>query len=526
MPVAPEYLHLVYPGPFPAYLYGRASHDPTKRGRSVAAQLHEGRELCELYGWPIVGTFDKDVDRSASRHAKRTRDDFEAMLDGIAAGKCRIVVAWEASRYYRDLEAYVRLRNACYEAGVLLCYNGAVYDLSKRADRKATAQDALQAEDEAEAISDRQLRTKRLMAEQGRPGGRTPFGYARRYDPDTGDLEGQYPHPERARLVAQAFAMVDSSQTTYAAAQWLEAQPHGRHPSGIPWDAHRIRSMLMNPAYVGKRVFRGEVIGDGEWEPISDDPEFEARFYRVQKILKDPTRLKHQGTRVKHLLSHLALCAPCGDHAVLTTIKGRRGRKYNCKETGNTSMPVDTLDAIVEEAVLTWLASDAAKEAFRPDTDQEAQRALAQARLTGLETQLKEAQRQATTFNDEGKPLLSVTSLAAIEAQLAPRIVEERAKVEAMTSPGMPPLVRQLIDSDDIEAMWDSELSLPQQRDVIRNIVTVRLNKASGRGVRTVEPGRVELSFVGQPGFRARPIPAREYGALRLAHRAAPETDL
>lgn len=501
MPVAPEYLHLVYPGPFPAFLYGRASHDPQKRGRSVSDQLYEGRALCEQYGWPVVGVFDKDVDRSASRHAKKTRADFEAMLDGIAAGKCRIVVAWEASRYYRDLEAYVRLRNACYAAGVLLCYNGAIYDLSKRADRKATAQDALQAEDEAEAISDRQLRTKRRMAEQGRPGGRTPFGYVRRYDPDTGDLEGQYRHPKRARLVAEVFAMVDSSQTTYAAAAWLEAQPNGKHPSGIPWDAHRVRSMLMNPAYIGKRVFRGEVVGDGLWDPISDDPGFEAQFYRVQAILKDPTRLKHQGTRVRHLLSHLALCGECGDHVVLTTIKGRRGRKYNCKATGNTSMPVDTLNAVVEEAVLTWLSSDAAKDAFRPDADHEAEAALARARLKGMQDQLDDARRQARTFDAEGRPGLSVMSLASLEKELAPLIGEQQDKVEA--SSGVPPLVRQLMDSPDIESMWEDDLVLPQQREVIRTIVTVRLRKASRRGIRTVEPGRVELSFVGQPGFKS-----------------------
>ncbi|MFE5872875.1 recombinase family protein, partial [Streptomyces roseifaciens] len=120
MPIAPEHLHLMYEGPFYAYLYGRNSQDPRKKGSSVKDQLDEGHELCEGNNWPVVDVF-RDVGVSASRHARKNRKDFEAMIEGINAGKCRIVVAWEASRYYR----------------------------------KATAQDALQAEDEVEGIRDR-----------------------------------------------------------------------------------------------------------------------------------------------------------------------------------------------------------------------------------------------------------------------------------------------------------------------------------------------------------------------------------
>ncbi|WP_267888833.1 hypothetical protein [Streptomyces sp. NRRL F-5755] len=35
MSVAPEYLHLVYSGPFYAFLYGRNSVDPKRKARSV-----------------------------------------------------------------------------------------------------------------------------------------------------------------------------------------------------------------------------------------------------------------------------------------------------------------------------------------------------------------------------------------------------------------------------------------------------------------------------------------------------------
>jgi hypothetical protein len=45
---------------------------------------------------------------------------------------------------------------------------------------------------------------------------------------------------------------------------------------------------------------------------------------------------------------------------------------------------------------------------------------------------------------------------------------------------------------------------LEQKREVIREVVTVRLYKASRLGMRELEPGRITLSFVGEPGFVGR----------------------
>src|SRR5688500_20304872 len=112
MPIAPEYLHLVYPDTvFHALLYGRASRDPRKKGRSVGDQLDTGQDLCDAHGWPVAETF-RDIDRSASRHERRARDDFEAIIAAIDAKKGRIVVAFETSRTYRTVEIYIRLRTA------------------------------------------------------------------------------------------------------------------------------------------------------------------------------------------------------------------------------------------------------------------------------------------------------------------------------------------------------------------------------------------------------------------------------
>lgn len=507
MPVAPEYLHLVYPGEtFPAYLYGRASHDPTKRGRSVDTQLHEGRELCDRFSWPVVGVFDKDVDRSASRHAKRQRADFEAMLDGIAAGKCRIVVAWEASRYYRDLEAYVRLRSACLAANVLLCYNGAVYDLSKREDRKATAQDALQAEDEAEGIRDRNLRTMRRTAAAGTPHGRILYGYARRYDPDTGDLLEQYPHPDRSLIVAQIFERVAAGESEYAIIRSLNAKaatdPEASFP-GRTWDDYHLRNMLRNPGYIGRRIHQGQDIGKATWPAIVG----EETFHAVQRILSDPGRANTYPSSVQHLLSGIAVCGVCPGRPILRVSKNRGYLTYTCRERFDTALREDRFDAYVEDAVIRMLESDAAVTAFQSN-GADSDLVKARNRLNNLTTQLNEARVAANRRDDDGIPELSLMSLVAMEKELVPQIKKAEAVIESAT---VPPLLRGLVGRDDVDAAWDA-LTMEQKRAVFRLTVNIDLFPARSKGVRRIEPGRIKLTWFWQPGFvrtdGARPGPA------------------
>lgn len=492
MPIAPEYLHLVYPDvTFSALLYGRASRDPKKRGRSVADQIDSGRDLCDTHNWPIAGIFDQDIDRSASRHARRARADFEALLAAIEAGKGRIVVAWEASRYYRDIEAYIRLRNACMAANVLLCYNGQVYDLSKREDRKATAQDAIAAEDEADGIRDRVLRTTRAQAKKGLPHGRLLWGYARRYDPDTGDLIEQYQDPERGPIVLEIFERIAAGETEYAILHDLRTR--GERLPGLQWEYHHLHRMLKNAGYAGRRIFQGKDAGQAAW-PAIVPPEL---FEQVQQIVRNPARLTTKVWAVKHLLSGIARCGECEDTPPLRVMKNRYYLAYQCPSRFDTVMREEMLDAYVEEALLGWLRLRAAA-AFR--TDEEDKRAArARVRLTALEEQLDEAREQAATFRGDGRPLLSVASLGAMEDRLEPQIEAARRETEVVQAP---PLLKGLIGRADVAERWEA-LTCDQRRTVLRASVNVHLQRARARGVRRIEPGRVRLTFRGEEGFTA-----------------------
>lgn len=513
MPIAPEYLHMVFPDvEFVAWLYGRNSVDPKKKGRSVADQLAEGRRTCGTFSWRVEEEF-KDQGISASRHARRERDDFEALLDTIETadtppGMMRILVAYEASRYYRDLEAYVRLRNACYHAGVLLCYNGQIYDLSRREDRKATAMDAIAAEDEAEGIRDRNLRTTRLMAEAGRPHGRIPYGFMRRYDPSTGDLIGQYEHPVGGGYVLKAMEHIDAGKSLTSLIRWLRSEPDAARPDGAVWDRDNVIHMLLNRAYLGERVHRGSA-RKATWEPIKglDTPEGRAMFRRVGKTLRDPGRRTNRDTRAAHLLSNIALCGECGDHATLKSSKRYAdGKKqYTCAEKLDTVVAERLLDAFVEQGIIDWLRrKEVARAALIPDQRKaEQDTAKAHKMLAVYTEELEEARELNRQRTPDGRPLLSLLSLSQKELELLPRIEELQARLESAT--GLPAVVHQLLAAEDPLTVWNAK-ELEQKRALVRLLVTVRLFKARTRGVRRIEPGRVTLSFRGSPGFRARPL--------------------
>jgi hypothetical protein len=537
MPYAPEYLHLVFPGiSFEAMLYGRNSDDAIGSGNSVEDQITTGRALCNSYDWRIEHEF-KDTDTSASRHSRKARTDFEALIDAIAEpappGTKRIVVAFQASRYYRDLEAYVRLRKVCMTTDTLLCYNGQVYDLSRRDDRKATAMHAVDAEDEAEGIRDGNLRTAKFQAQAGMPHGKLLYGYTRTYKTVNGRQRctGQI-EDERGAYVLQAMQRFDTGNSLRSLVRWLNSQPGAARLDGKPWDERFARSMLLNRAYLGERTYRGTLV-QAVWEPIKglETPEGRAMFNRVTTRLTDPSRLMQRGSEVAHLLSYLALCGECGDHATLRYLAGSPTRKATlCCDKNDTSIVEARLDAYVQEAVIEWFSDKAkARSALVPADDKVKEMAAATQKLiNAYEEQLAEARQEAETFDEEtGRFMMSAASLARLESRLEPKLEDARKKLQSFS--GVSPLLLRLLEAKDPELVWSGRpeadgqpgmrgLTLEQKREVIRKVVTVRLYRAQASGRRKLDDGRIRLSFFGDPGFRA--------GRLRVpepAHAAVSE---
>ncbi|MDX3637338.1 recombinase family protein [Streptomyces europaeiscabiei] len=535
MPFAPEYLHLVFQGVrFEALLYGRNSDDAGGGGGSVEDQLANGRTLCAERDWRVAQEFN-DTDLSASRHAKKARGNFEALLAAVTgeappAGVRRIVVAYEASRYYRDLEAYVRLRNACMATDTLLCYDGQVYDLSRRDDRKATALHAVDAEDEVEGIYKRNVRTMSRTAREGMPHGKALYGYIRDYKVVNGRRRctGQTEDPVRGPYVLQALQRIDEGHSLKALVRWLASEPGAARHDGKPWSVLMARKMILNRAYLGERLHLG-TYGQAAWKPIKglDTPEGRALFNRVTAKITDPARNLQRGTEPKHLLSYIALCGECGDHAVLQWLSASSRRKASlyCSEKRDTSIGENLIDAVVEEAVIDWFSDkNKARAALVPRDDKVAEMAAATQKLINTyEEQLNEARRLAEEFDEEaGRFKMPAATLASMELRLGPKLEAAQKKLQTFT--GASPLLLRLLEAGDPDLVWNGRpatedepeapgLTMEQKREVLRKIVTVRLYKAQGSGRRPLDDDRIRLAFSGEPGFRDQPLRVPESGA-------------
>jgi site-specific DNA recombinase len=239
-----------------AALYCRVSSDPRGTGRSVSEQETECRAVCEREGWEIATVF-TDNDRSASRYATKGRPAYEELSRFVAAGKADVLVTWEASRFQRDLDAYVKLRELCRGLNVLWSYSGRTFDLSRTDDRLTTGLDALLAERESDQTRERVMRAVRANAVAGRPHGKLLYGYRREYDGKTGALVAQVVDEATAPIIREAATRFLAGETAYGIAQDFRNRGISA-PRGGQWDLNQIKRTLTNPGYNGKRVHQGE----------------------------------------------------------------------------------------------------------------------------------------------------------------------------------------------------------------------------------------------------------------------------
>lgn len=317
--------------------YRRRKNDPEHLGSSVTAQLDWAREQAAERGWPIGDEYIDDS-RSASRDRKDDREDFERLVGDIERGRVvrgDVVVCRESSRLQRDLSVYVRLRDTCWQHGVLWCWGGRVYDLSKREDRLMTGLDALLGEEQVDVMRGQVLVTTRQNAAKGRPHGPGTYGYRRIYDPASGDLREVVIVESTEPIILEIVQRVASAHPLLAIAEDLTARGVPS-PSGGPWHRNSIRRIATNRAYLGER--KHEVKETGEttfcpaiWPPIVTGKNV-AVWHRAQAVLADPRRKTSRDSAVKHLLVGIAICDVC--ESPVKRLKNGGYALYQCVAKG------------------------------------------------------------------------------------------------------------------------------------------------------------------------------------------------
>jgi DNA invertase Pin-like site-specific DNA recombinase len=470
-----------------ALRYQRASQDKKEQGKSVTDQGKLNLAEVTKRSWKDAGSF-TDNARSASRHATKDRPEFELLIEQIRAGKGDVLVIWEISRKERDLAVYVQIRDMCTEVGLYFwLVGGVLFDLRDKNDRMMLGFQAVQAEWMADSIRDNVLRGIIGAAEAGRPHGRVTYGYRRIYDQQTKALVRQEPDTEIRRAVAADGTVTEYSHAGIVRDNFkkvaagvplitIEDQLNARgipSPRGSTWRRGIIRKQVMNPAYIGKRVFRGEVIGDGMWPALLDD---EDTFWACVRLLEDPSRRTTRAGRAVHLLSYLVRCGGCDGplHSGLVSRRGWEGRLYQCLNKRCSAVKAEFLDEYVQRTVVAWLSLPETGEMLSALSGGDEQAAHARAEAARLRAELEEWRK----LGEEGE--VSAIAYARAEKGLTAQIAEHEARAKEA---GIPPVLRGMLGEHAARKWAELGDEVAVKREIIRTVADIKLLRA-GKGNR------------------------------------------
>jgi site-specific DNA recombinase len=457
-----------------AVIYTRVSRDRAGTERSVTEQEHACREFCELQGWEVAAVY-TDNDISASRYTRKVRPQFEVLMAQLS--KYGALVTWEASRATRDLDVYAKLRKVCREHGVLWAYSGRVYDLTRGDDAFSTGLEMLLSERSSDDTSSRIRRTVNAQAVAGKPHGRVPFGYRRVYDPETGKLLRQVPDETEAPVIREAAARILTGESIYSICRDFEARGV-RGISNKYWDTARIKRVLTNPTYMGKRVLRGEVIGDADWEPLLPAETFEALagVFAGEKHMP-----KYHGTGPRHLLTGIAKCGVCGSPVNRIPNRKRGKESYICRNNWHVGRRKDWVDDLVTSVVLARLRQPDALQAVNRTAGPRARELAGQLRT--LEQRLEGFYAQAA----EGT--LSAPGLARVEERIKRDMDETRQLLREVATPN----TLTIPDPAHLADSWERQ-SLIHRRELIDALMIVEILPATP-GTHTFDPESIRITW-------------------------------
>lgn len=446
-----------------------------KGGTSIARQGSDHAVVAAEQGWPLGEPYIDDG-ISASRFARKRRDDFEKLVADLSSGPtgrtsrfgADILMLWESARGSRKVGEWVSFIELCEAKGVRIWVttHERLYDPANGRDRKALIDDANDSEYESYKTHTRVLGTVAYEARMGRPHGKAPDGLMPAYDSKTRALLTWVEDPARSGPVKELFELLEAGHSL-AAIERRFAEAGYRNRSGGPYSREHLRIMALRPAYAGLREHNG-TIHKGVWDGIVPV----ARYWNVHAILTSASRKTSRGGRAKHELTAGLWCDRCDGRMNVSLALGGRNRKtvYRCVRgcMHIQKQPVD--DYIIgtrEEpgAMLEYLARrDLFELLAAPDVD-EAEVVDLQARLAQERTELQEM--------EEATP----STLAAIEV-LGRSLVAKRAEVARLEEREreftLPPVVTRWIrPGQDVWEDWENA-PIGARRELVQVVLSER----------------------------------------------------
>ncbi|HEX8347292.1 MAG TPA: recombinase family protein [Actinoplanes sp.] len=474
--------------------YLRVSRDKSGRERSPEEQHLDHQGVAAERGW-VLGEPYKDIG-SASKYAAKTRQGFDRLIEDLTADRfaADVLILWEGSRGSRRTNEWVRLIELCEDRGVkifIFTYER-VFDPANPYDRADLLELAIKSELASAETSKRTRRAAAATAAAGRPSGRCPYGYRRRYDPVTRKLVAQEEEPAEAAVVRELFDRLHGGHSLRSIEKDFEARGV-RSRSGKVFSSQHLRSLAMNPTYSGQRVHDP---GRTSGHTLSPQATFtqamwpalvtRAVFLSVRRRLTAPERVTTRPGRAVHLLSMIGLCDPCG--GPLAARSGDRDREYICHRKGCVRIGYDELNTFAEAAILDYLTRPENQAWLTAHDDDDAA-------LLAVRDQVAEIRAQLDDLADQvGAGRMSATLAARAEPAIMARLKAAQEREAELSTPA--PLRDFLTPGVDVVKQWTAA-PMPARREAVKMVFSpalageLRVKRSPTPGHRCPVPDRV-----------------------------------
>ena len=337
---------------------GRVSVDDSGRLRSVSEQVDANGKAIAANEWLEVARYEDEG--SASRFARKAREDWERLQADLDAGHLDIVVMWDTSRASREPEDWFAFLRRC-RLGAVLVYvttEERTYNVTIARDWKTLADAGIDNAYESEKKSRDVKRGVQANLAAGMPHGVREYGWERTHDPRTGELTGQRPLPGEIEVAVDVITRVAGAEPISAITDDLNGRgipAHGGNPrqnSTGKWDRRSVRRIARSVTYIGKRRVGGELI-DAVWDAVID----EDIFWAAQHVLDQHHQWNTRPGKAKYLLTYIMTCgAAISSNSLRCRVKTL---KYMCsKHQGHAcKLNMDDADEFITEAVIARLSS-------------------------------------------------------------------------------------------------------------------------------------------------------------------------
>lgn len=446
-----------------AALYLRISLDTTGEGLAVDRQRKLCAEIVERRGWHVA---DEYVDNSVSASdSRKKRPGYDRLVRDYEAGAFDAIVCYDLDRLTRQPRQLEDWIEAAERRDLALVTANGEADLTTDGGRMYARIKLAVARGEVERKSKRQQDAARQRSELGKP----PLGVRLTGYTPKGELV-----PDEAEIVERIFK-------TFLDVRNLRAVARSLNDDGIetrrgkPWHPSTVQTILRNPRYAGRAVYRGEVTGQrGAWVPIVTDEDYEA----AQAILDNPDRVSNRAgtTARKHLGSGLYLCAVCEQ-----PVSAWSGGRYRCRAGAHVNRSQGPVDTYVRAVIAARLSR--VTDLLTPTTEAESKLVDAVSRA-----------RERLARNDEdydagyidGPRYKAARDRGERDLRDAQAALAAAQSNTALSALGAAP--------DPGEAFLAAPLMV--QRAVVETLANVRLSKGT-RHSRTFDPETVQVEWRG-----------------------------